>query len=436
MTKYFLAVDIGTTTAKHTVGWTEDGKLRTKVVYSFTGYLVRRSDGVTWNLGLLRSGLLDGMRAAFRRYPSITSVSIDGMGSDYVLMNGDEVIPPSFSYLFDRTQKAIYAVHEKIPFRDLYMATGVSFQPYNTLYQLYEDRITGRLKDATDFLMIPDYLVYVLTGRKVSEYTVATTTGLVNLKDRDYDAYTLAMLRFQGKYFRTPQMPGTVIGKLRPEVEKAVGGNTDVVLCASHSTASAVYGLAADMNEPYLLIGEWAQMGCRKRRGAADYTSMYSGFSNEGGADGVLYVKNTMGLWVISELMRNWPQLTMEKVEKLVKKSTYGVTLEISDRRFVTSRNMRRTFDEILTDCPPRTVGDYFRCAFMSLVRNYEKIYSALLTNCPNLSHTLRVVGEGAKIDTLCELISKNIHVNISRMPYDAASAGNLKFQMDIPRGT
>ena len=174
--KYYLAIDIGASSGRHIVGWKENGTIQTKEVYRFPNGVTEFLGHLTWDVEALLAYVKAGIAEARQQFPQIESLSIDTWGCDYVLMKGDEAVLPCYAYRDHRTEAIVERVHEIIPFSELYRRTGCQFQSFNTLYQLCDDVKNGRLEGVTDFLMVPEYLMYKLTGVKSKEYTNATTT--------------------------------------------------------------------------------------------------------------------------------------------------------------------------------------------------------------------------------------------------------------------
>ena len=243
MQKNYLAIDIGASSGRHIVGWVENGVLRTEEVYRFPNS-VRRVDGhLEWDIDSLFFNVKQGIREAFAKYPVIESLSIDTWAVDYVLLKNGQPLYPVYAYRDDRTQAVIPEVHSILPFAQLYARTGIQFQPFNSIYQLYADKKAGRLAEAEDFLMIPEYLLWKLCGVKAREYTNATSTGLVNAQTGEYDPEILKALGLPEAMFPKLTAPGTVLGPLKADIAAELGGQTKVVLCATHDTASAVEGI-------------------------------------------------------------------------------------------------------------------------------------------------------------------------------------------------
>ena len=188
MQKNYLAIDIGASSGRHIVGWMENGVLRTEEVYRFPNSVQRVDGHLEWDIDSLFTNVKQGIREAFAKYPNIESLSIDTWAVDYVLLKNDQPIYPVYTYRDSRTQAVIPEVHSILPFEQLYQRTGIQFQPFNSIYQLYADKKAGRLAEAEDFLMIPEYLLWKLCGVKAREYTNATYTRIFDVNAARFSA--------------------------------------------------------------------------------------------------------------------------------------------------------------------------------------------------------------------------------------------------------
>ena len=219
---------------------------------------------------------------------------------DYVLLKNGNPLSPVYAYRDSRTQAVIPEVYSILPFAQLYQRTGIQFQPFNSIYQLYADKKVGRLAEAEDFLMIPEYLLWKLCGVKAREYTNATSTGLVNAQTKEYDPEILKALGLPEAMFPKLTAPGTVLGPLKSDIATEVGGQTKVVLCATHDTASAVEGIPMEQGDaPFLSSGTWSLLGVKLATPITSPESRRANFTNEGGVGYIRYLKNIMGLWIM-----------------------------------------------------------------------------------------------------------------------------------------
>lgn len=423
--KYRLAVDIGASSGRHIVGWTENGEVRTEEVYRFPNGVTERDGHLTWDIDALEGHVRAGIREALKRFPRIESLSVDTWGVDYVLMRGDEAVRPCYAYRDSRTEAAIPRVHEKISFSDLYRHTGIQFQPFNTIYQLYADKLAGRLEGATDFLMIPEYLMYRLCGVKSHEYTNATTGGMISAKTGEFDPEIIRALELPEHLFRPLQQPGAVIGEYE---------GIRVMLCATHDTGSAVEGIPMEGNELYISSGTWSLLGVKTPKPLTDAGSEAANYSNEGGVGYNRYQKNIMGMWLANRLRselcpeKPWNEITAEAEEK-----HFDHLVDVNDPVFLAPESMKAAFDSRLPH-PPKCTAGYFRCAYRSLADGYRKAIEEIEKNTGMRCRKLYIVGGGAKNAFLNRLTEEATGKQVIALPIEATALGNLKIQMEADK--
>lgn len=423
MAKYYLAIDIGASSGRHIVGWMEDSELKTEEVYRFPNGVTEEGGHLVWDTDTLLSYVKAGIDQALERFPQIESLSIDTWAVDYVLLRGDDEVRPCYAYRDSRTQAVIDAVHEKIPFEELYQHTGCQFQPFNTIYQLYDDLQKGRLKEVTYFLMVPEYLMWKLTGVKAREYTNATTTGLVNAQTGAFDTEIIRRLGLPENLFPALHQPGTVIGEYK---------GIQVVLCATHDTASAVEGIPMEGEQLYISSGTWSLLGVKSPKPLTDEKSLAANYSNEGGVGYNRYQKNIMGMWVVNRLRDELcPDKPFPKIVAEAEASTYDGLVDVNAQEFLAPESMRDAFDSAL-HTTPKTVGDYFRCAYCSLALSYRDAIRELEANTGKTYAKLYIVGGGAKNAFLNELARRATGKEIIALPIEATALGNLKIQMEV----
>jgi rhamnulokinase len=434
MQEKFLAIDIGASSGRHIVGWMDGGRIHTEEVYRFPNCVQRVDGHLEWDIDGMFAHVKQGIRAAFARYPQIKSLSIDTWAVDYVLLKKDEHIYPVYAYRDSRTQAVLDEVHGIVPFETLYARTGIQFQPFNTVYQLYADKKTGRLAQADDFLMIPEYLLWRLCGVKAREYTNATSTGLVNAQTRQYDPEILHALGLPESMFPQLSVPGTVLGRLKPDIAAEVGGQTTVVLCATHDTASAVEGIPMEQGEaPFLSSGTWSLLGVKLAQPVTTPESCKANFTNEGGVGYIRYLKNIMGLWIIQCVQKQLGISFAEMVE-LAATSTYTRVFDVNDSRFSAPQDMRAEITAALveTGAAPVTDADLINSVYHSLAYCYGEAYREMEAVTGQHWDKLYIAGGGAKNATLNELTAQYTGKQVVALPIEATAIGNLKIQMNI----
>ena len=420
--KHYLAIDIGASSGRHIVGWQENREIVTREVYRFPNGVTEWDGHLTWDIAALESHVKAGIDEALKQYPKIESLSIDTWGVDYVLLRGDEPVLPCYAYRDGRTEAVIPQVHEKMLFAELYRRTGIQFQPFNTLYQLYADKLAGRLEQATDFLMMPEYLMYRLCGVKSHEYTNATTGGMVSAETGEYDPGIISALDLPKELFNPLQQPGTVIGKYK---------GIRVMICATHDTGSAVEGIPMEGKELYISSGTWSLLGVKVPKPITDAGSLAANYSNEGGVGYTRYQKNLMGMWLVNRLRaelcpdKPWDEITAEAEQK-----HFDHLVDVNDPSFLAPESMKAAFDAKLPH-PPKCAAGYFRCAYRSLAVGYKQAIEEIERNTGKTYSKLYIVGGGAKNAFLNRLTEEATGKQVIALSIEATALGNLKIQMN-----
>ena len=342
-----------------------------------------------------------------------------------MLLRGDEEVRPCYAYRDGRTEAVIPSVHERMAFSELYRRTGIQFQPFNTIYQLVADKLAGRLEGVTDFLMMPEYLMYKLCGVKSHEYTNATTGGMVNAETGEYDPAILSALDLPAHLFHKLQQPGTVIGEYE---------GIKCVLCATHDTGSAVEGIPMEEDQPYISSGTWSLLGVKTKRPITNAASELANWSNEGGVGYNRYQKNIMGMWLVNRLRSELcPEKPFGEIVAEAEASRFEETVDANVPAFMAPESMKAAFDAALA-MTPQTLGDYFRCAYRSLALCYMNACQELQHNTGKHYEKLYIVGGGAKNDFLNRLTEEAIGKKVIALPIEATALGNLKIQMEADK--
>ena len=432
--KYYLAIDIGASSGRHIVGYEKDGELMLDEVHRFFNGQDDLDGSLVWDVERLFREVKCGIKAALLKYKNTESLSIDTWGVDYVLMKGDEAVMPVYAYRDSRTDESSEAVHKLMPHTELYARTGIMFNKFNTVYQLYADKMAGRLTGVTDFLYIPEYLMYRLTGVKSHEFTEASTSGLVNADTLEYDTYIFERLGLPTSLIAPLRKPGEVLGELLPEVAQEVGGNVKVVLCASHDTGSAVEAIDMELNAPYISSGTWSLLGVKTERALTDEKSRLAGYSNEGGVGYNRYQKNINGMWLVQSLRREFcPDASWGDIADEAETSTYTGTFDINDEAFTAPKSMAAAISDYITARggeAPKEPKDYFNSAYRSLALGYKEAIDDLEANTGCRYSEIFIVGGGAKCDYLNRLAEAATGKRVVALPIEATAIGNLKVQM------
>lgn len=442
---YYLAIDIGASSGRHILGYMEGEKLKIEEIYRFENGISKIGDEYCWDIKGLFNEVKNGIKKCKEIGKIPISIGIDTWGVDFVLLDeNDDMLGNAVAYRDDRTEGMMEEAFKKISKDMLYLYTGIQFQRFNTLYQLLAIKNKNKeiLDKAKTFLMIPDYLNFLLTGKKVNEYTDASTTQLVNSFDRTWDKKILNEFGINNDMFQEIKLPKTNLGGLRKELVEEFGFNMDVILAATHDTGSAfIASVCNDNDSIYLSSGTWSLIGVENRFPICVPQAMDYNFTNEGGIDyRYRFLKNIMGLWVIQEVRRNLNSKYSfaELVDLARKHLDFSSIIDVDDDRFLKPENM---IDEIKLYCSetkqkvPEEVGEIAICVFNSLAHSYKKAVTSLEEIFEKKFKRINIFGGGCKNNLLNEIVSNITEKEVIAGPSEATAVGNIAAQF-ISSGT
>lgn len=433
---YYLAVDIGASSGRHILGWVENGRIMLEEVYRFPNELHEKDGHMCWDHEALAERLILGMKrcAEIGKIPSY--MGIDTWGVDFVLLDeDDQVIGNAVGYRDARTDGMDTEVYRFVSEKDLYERTGIQKQIYNTVYQLMaiKKEVPEQLQAARAFLMMPDYLGFILTGVKHQEYTNATTAQLVNIQTGDWDFELIRRLEYPARLFGALSMPGEVLGRLSADVKRRVGYDLTVVHPASHDTGSAVLAVPTNSeNAIYLSSGTWSLMGIERDAADSSAESAARNFTNEGGYEKrYRYLKNIMGLWIIQSIRRELnEQYSFAELSKMAQ--TVGDTpyrINVNDGRFLAPKSM---IEEIKHACGSDNISleELLCCVYHSLADCYRDTVKELALMSGKTADALHIIGGGSQDNYLNRLTAERLEIPVFAGPIEATALGNLLAQM------
>ncbi len=435
--KYYLSIDIGASSGRHILSSVQDGKLVLEEVYRFENGMTEKDGHLVWEYEKLFSNIIAGLKECKKLGKIPVSVGIDTWGVDYALIDADgKVIGDVYAYRDGRTEEPIKKVHEIIPFETLYKRTGSQFQIYNTIYQLYTDKLSGKLDKAERFLMMPDFFNYLLTGVMKNEFTNASTTGLMSAKTGDWDMETVKELDLPEKLFKELSDPATFVGNLKPEIAKEIGYDLKVVLPATHDTASAVMAVPEIGQPLYISSGTWSLLGIESPVAISTEEALKENFTNEGGyGRSTRFLKNIMGLWMIQCVRREYNKkyswgdfVTLSKEVK-----DFNSIVDVNDNSFLAPASMieaikdycRKTGQKV-----PETPGEIALCVYDSLAVCYKRAVETVERVTGYKFDTIHIVGGGCQNAYLNELTAKRTGRRVVAGPVEATAIGNALSQL------
>ena len=429
MNKYYLAIDLGASSGRHIIGYEKNGEIVLKEIHRFKTTMEESVDGLVWDFNRIFSEIKEGIKKAFKQYPTIESLSIDTWGVDYVLMDGDQEIRPFYAYRNKRNVVASEQVSKIVPFEELYKSTGIQFANFNTIYQLFADKMAKRLTNATDYLMVPSYFIYKLTGIKTHEYTDESTGALLNPYTGKYLTSIIDYLGLPKKLFKDISYPGDYVGELLPEIQKEVKGNCKVILCASHDTASAFEAVDIDDKSVLISSGTWSLLGIKSKEPIVSEKSLKANYTNEGGVGYIRFLKNIMGMW-INNRARLDSKLTQEYIDKHINEVDYKVTFDVNHPSLLAPDNMKAAVLDLLDKCPPRNDLELFASIYRSMAVSYKNAIDELEGITNKTFDKVVIIGGGAKNKYLNKLVEEYTGKKVIAMPIEATALGNIKIQM------
>ncbi|MDR2413507.1 MAG: rhamnulokinase, partial [Odoribacteraceae bacterium] len=386
---YFLAIDLGATSGRAIVGTIAGGAIAIEELTRFPNAMVEMNGHFYWNLHALYTEILRALKLA-RDLP-LTSIGVDAWGVDVVFFGRDgEMLGQPYAYRDPHTREMPDRFFREMSSEQLYALTGIQIMDFNTIFQLYalKQNSNSLLAAADKILFIPDAIAYLLTGTMIAEYTIASTSQLLDPLTRRFNSALLGMLGLATSHFPPVVMPGTRVGTLTPAVQRLTGlGAVPVVAVAGHDTASAVAALpATDDRVAYLSSGTWSLMGIEVPRPVLTADSYRLNFTNEGGADGkIRLLKNICGMWLLERCREEWGGAYTHDalVKAALAAPPFRSFIHPDDARFANPPSM---LDAIRDYClgsgqpAPASPGEVTRCIFESLAARYRQVFDMLAT--------------------------------------------------------
>ena len=430
MHTYYLAIDIGASSGRHILSHIENEKLVLEEIYRFENNLVKSKDGLVWNIENLFSNVLNGIKKCKEIGKIPKSIAIDTWGVDYVLLDENKKeIKPCYCYRDSRTNAVIDEVESLVSPARLYEKTGIQKQNFNTIYQLYADKKSGRLKNTKYFLMMPEYLSFKLTGEIKNEYTNATTTGLVNAKAKTWDTDIIYALGLTEVLLPPLSLPSSLVGELSDDIQKAVGFNCAVLFAPSHDTASAVFACPMADNDLYISSGTWSLIGTEITEPILNDNARQLNFTNEGGIDyRFRFLKNYMGMWLFQNIRRNLNKsTTYDEMMSLAKNCSEYKYFDVNDSTLVAPKNMIDAIGKLIGS---DDLGLILNSAYHSLAKSYKEAVREIEAVTGKRFDAIHIVGGGCQDKYLNALTRDYTGKSVTAGPIEATATGNIVSQI------
>lgn len=435
---YYLAIDIGASSGRHILGRIINGKLNLEEIHRFQNEMTARNGQLCWDIETLFSEIITGLAKCKSLGKIPQSVGIDTWGVDFVLIKDGKPLGNAVAYRDKRTIGMDKVLDKFISEQELYSKMGIQKQPFNTVYQLLalKQQNPTLLDNADGFLLMPEFFSYLLSGIRKHEYTITTTTGMVNTNSKNWDFDLIKQMELPLNIFGEIATPGTKLGKLLPEIQARVGFDCDVIYPCTHDTASAVVSAPIDENSIYLSSGTWSLIGTELATPICTDNSRKANLTNEGGFKyRYRYLKNIMGLWIIQSIKKELDnKYSYEDLCNMAKEnSDFPSRIDVNEHRFLAPSNM---IDTIKAACAnsgqkaPQTIGELVFCVYQSLADSYAQAVQDLETLTGKSFNKICIIGGGSQNTYLNELTAKVCRKTVTAGPVEGTAIGNILVQM------
>lgn len=439
MCKNYFAVDLGATSGRTILGRIADGGVAIEEINRFPNRLIEANGHFYWDILALYHNIIDGLKIVASRGIEIDSIGIDTWGVDFVLVGNDgNFLRQPFAYRDPHTNGASDLYFKRINRSEIYSKTGIQVLDINSLFQLDTMRRNNdsALAVADKVLFTPDALIYMLTGEAVCEYTIASTSQMVNARTRKLDPEILSTIGLTAAHFGREVVPGQTIATLSPEVQRITGlGAVPVVAVAGHDTASAVAAVPAESADfAYLSSGTWSLMGVETDAPVINADTEALNFTNEGGVDGTIrLLKNICGMWLLERCRAKWGETSYPQLIAEAEAAEPFRSLIYPDAAcFANPSDMVAAIRKYCHDTnqpEPESRGQIARCILESLALRYRQVFDDLEKLCGHELKVLHVIGGGSRNDLLNQMTADAIGHNVVAGPSEATAIGNIMVQ-------
>ena len=437
----FFAIDLGATSGRTILGSIEEGKLQQRELTRFPNPIIQTGGHYFWDIYALYQEIIRGLRIVASEGIEIQSIGIDTWGVDFVCVGRDGgILRNPYCYRDPHTNGMMEEYFQHISKEKVYEKTGIQFMPFNSLFQLFTMRQHGdsALEAADKILFIPDALMYMLTGEAVCEYTILSTSQLLDPRTKRIDPELLDVIGLKESQFGRYVNPSEVVGTLTPEVQKLTGlGAIPVVAVAGHDTAAAVAAVpASDEHFAYLSCGTWSLLGIETQEAIINQKSFDYNFTNEGGIEGTTrFLKNICGMWLLERCRQEWTDapadINQVNADAMTAKPFRSI-INPDDPRFANPTSMVKAIKDYCRETHQPIPEDYrqmARCIFESLALRYREVLGYLRELAPFPIERLHVIGGGSLNTHLMQMTADSIGIPVLTGPVEGTAIGNIMLQ-------
>ena len=442
MANTYLAADFGGGSGRVMAGTIENGKLVLEEIHRFQNRQVTIGNHLYWDFLALFQDMKEGMKKAASKGYNVKGIAIDTWGVDFGLIDKHgNLIGNPVCYRDSRTEGLPEEYFKSVNPQEHYKETGIQVMDINTIFQLYSLRKENspQLEIADKLLFMPDLFSYFLTGVANNEYSIASTSELVNAQTRTWSEKTIAQLQLPRHLFGEIIPAGTVRGTLKPEIAAETGlGEIEVIAVGSHDTASAIFAVpSTETDKAFLSSGTWSLLGAEIADPILTEEARIYGFTNEGSTGGkIKFLQNITGLWILQRLIAEWKSrgedTDYDHIIGAAANESISTVIDVDDKRFTNPVNMENAIKEYCNEhqmqCPT-TVSEFVRCVCQSLASRYQKGVEQLNKCLSSPIKQLHIIGGGSQNKLINQLTANALQIPVYAGPVEATAIGNILLQ-------
>lgn len=437
----FFAVDLGATSGRTILGSINDGKLEQRELTRFPNHIIHACGHYYWDIFALYNEIIRGLKTIGDEGIEISSIGIDTWGVDVVCIGKDGgILRNPYCYRDPHTNNAMEDYFRLIPKETVYEKTGIQFMQFNTLFQLSTMRKNrdSALESAEKILFVPDALIYMLTGEAVCEYTILSTSQMLDPRTKQIDTELIKAIGLQKSQFGRYVNPSDVVGTLSAEVQEQTGvGAVPVVAVAGHDTGSAVASVPAENERfAYLSCGTWSLLGIETEAAIINNKSFEYNFTNEGGIEGTTrFLKNICGMWLLEQCRKEWkdaPSDINTLNDEACKEPAFRSLINPDNPRFTNPKSMVKAIQDYCKESGqpiPENYRQIARCIFDSLAMRYREVLDYLKEFAPFPIEKLHVIGGGTYNTHLMQMTANSTGLPVVTGPVEGTAIGNIMLQ-------
>lgn len=437
---HFFAADLGATSGRTILGTLDGSKIEMEELTRFDNPIIQCCGHYFWDIYALYNEIIKGLKKVAEMGITIQSIGIDTWGVDFVCVGKDGMLLGNpYSYRDPHTFQAMEDYFQRVPKEKVYAKTGIQFMNFNSLFQLtaLTQENSSALAAADKVLFMPDALSYMLTGEMVTEYSIASTSQILNPKTKQLDSELLFAIGLKPQLFADMVYPGTQIGYLSDEVQRMTGlGSVPVIAVAGHDTASAVASVPAQNEKfAYLSSGTWSLMGIETQNAIINEKSFAANFTNEGGVEGTTrFLKNICGMWLLERCRKEWKDnMSYDAlIEGAMKVPAFQSIINPDSRCFANPESMIEAIQrycEVTGQYVPQTIGELTRCIFDSLALRYRQVMNMLRDFANFPIERLHIIGGGSRNKQLNQFTANATNLPVTAGPVEGTAIGNIMLQ-------